>query len=456
MLKNNQIKKELNLLIKEKKIDFWFLTNSNIKRRNFYFRSDFILESFLKSIREEFEVRVYKKIEKNKEFFFKTFTFGISSKDNIKSLKTKIRLALKLSENSLIKYFEIESRTNLKENKNMLTSYLEDLEKKENFEEVVFNKVKILEEKIKDHNSNSNVKIIQNSLEFFFNINKISLETNFGLKKSYKKVGVYLETILSAKNSENDFENIEYKHIENFEKFNFSKYFDEIIEIILDKVSSKKISKNFSGPIILSSNAAFDFFISDYSPNPMISHLSSKMKFLKMSNFVKNEILIKKVNCDKLDISIKAKSKNSFNIPFDEWGDSSKNITLVKNNTIKNFISSRQYGFYTKNKLTGPFGQVEINLGNLNFKNLVYDENNLIEILSFAWFNPDDISGDFSAEIRFGYIHKKGKKIPFYGGLFTGNVFEMLKNVKLSKDRIIEKGYSGPKYLKFLKGKIIA
>ena len=65
------------------------------------------------------------------------------------------------------------------------------------------------------------------------------------------------------------------------------------------------------------------------------------------------------------------------------------------------------------------------------------------------------LSGNFSAEVRLGYIVKDGKKTPFKGGLFTGNIFKLLENCELSKELIEETGYKGPKSIKFYEGELV-
>jgi glycosyltransferase involved in cell wall biosynthesis len=92
---------------------------------------------------------------------------------------------------------------------------------------------------------------------------------------------------------------------------------------------------------------------------------------------------------------------------------------------------------------------------NNDIEELIKDEDKIIEIVTFASFSPDMISGDFSAEIRLGYIIENGIKTPFKGGLFTGNIFEISKEINLSNEKIETAGYIGPKQIKFFNANII-
>jgi TldD protein len=48
----------------------------------------------------------------------------------------------------------------------------------------------------------------------------------------------------------------------------------------------------------------------------------------------------------------------------------------------------------------------------------------------FSWLYPDVLSSSFSSEIRNGYLIKNGEvKQPIKGGLVSGKVFDLMKNI---------------------------
>ncbi len=73
----------------------------------------------------------------------------------------------------------------------------------------------------------------------------------------------------------------------------------------------------------------------------------------------------------------------------------------------------------------------------------------MLEIISFASYAPEGLSGNFTVEIRLGYLHKGRKKIPIKGGMFTGNIFQLIQNMKLSKEINEFQGYKGPEAVRF-------
>jgi predicted Zn-dependent protease len=77
----------------------------------------------------------------------------------------------------------------------------------------------------------------------------------------------------------------------------------------------------------------------------------------------------------------------------------------------------------------------------------------VVEIVSFSSFVPNSLSGDFSAEIRLGYLYEKkaGKlvKVPVRGAMFSGNVFKMLDAMRLSREQMTMERYKGPALVRF-------
>jgi len=75
--------------------------------------------------------------------------------------------------------------------------------------------------------------------------------------------------------------------------------------------------------------------------------------------------------------------------------------------------------------------------GDISFTDMVSDVKEGYYIDKFSRLNPDDVSGNFGAEIRSAYYIKDGElKNPIKLGNVSGNVLEMVKNcVYISKER---------------------
>jgi PmbA protein len=126
--------------------------------------------------------------------------------------------------------------------------------------------------------------------------------------------------------------------------------------------------------------------------------------------------------------------------PFDGEGIPSKENIIVKNGYFRSFLYDSYYGHKYSLDSTGnaarsgikeppkcgPRGmfvtQGERDIGNILSNGVIIEE-----LMGTHTANP--ITGDFSLGTG-GYICKNGEKTPFQGVIFSGNVFELLKNVK--------------------------
>lgn len=450
------LKNILESYVKDKKFNDFVIMESALLKNNIYLELDFKCESILNSQRKEFNITIFKN---DKDFTYENdISILENEKNNKKEIIKKIDLAISNLEFSKSKKWNLPKKNdiilddkNIKYQNFYNKKFLDD----KNIEKFIMMQYKILKNLIIQTNKKIKSKGLElefNSSEFFTSIRKNKILTSYELEKSSIKTSFYMELILSCNSIKSNFEYVEYTSIEDIYKFNYEKYFKETLKTIIEKSSSTK-SNNFKGEIILTKGAVSDFFNPDLRPNSLIFYLTSKSIYDKISNFKKGKNILKDVKKDKLDITINSLSNNSINIPYDGLGITSKKIKLVEKNKIKEVFSSKKYGDYTKNKPSGSFGEIEINTGVNKYKDLI--SNDCVEILNFASFTPDEITGNFSCEIRFGYVHKNGKKIPFSGGLFNGNIFELLKNCNLSSEKYLKKGFKGPKHIKFFKGEIV-
>ena len=101
-------------------------------------------------------------------------------------------------------------------------------------------------------------------------------------------------------------------------------------------------------------------------------------------------------------------------------------------------LADQRYSDYLKIPVTGELGNIEIQAGKLPMKALIEKglelKPSLLHIQAFSAFEPNPITGAFSAEIRAGLeITKTGVK-PIKGGSISGVLTDNLKNCYLSSE----------------------
>jgi predicted Zn-dependent protease len=123
-------------------------------------------------------------------------------------------------------------------------------------------------------------------------------------------------------------------------------------------------------------------------------------------------------------------------------------VLLVQNGVITGLLADPQYGAYLGMPPTGPAGTLEWEAGSAPALDLTQD-GPVLEVVSFSANMPNPLTGDFAAEIKFGYLHENGHRTPVAQGSVSGNVLELLARCVRSKETEEHPGYFGPSRVRF-------
>jgi len=120
---------------------------------------------------------------------------------------------------------------------------------------------------------------------------------------------------------------------------------------------------------------------------------------------------------------------------------------LIRNNELVAFWARQRFAEYLDLPATGDFGNIELAPGSTPAEELLSAPH--IEIVEFSAFVTNMISGDFSNEIRLGYVVDGEKRTPFKGGLLVGNLLDALADVRWSSETGFYGCYLGPTTARF-------
>lgn len=202
---------------------------------------------------------------------------------------------------------------------------------------------------------------------------------------------------------------------------------------------------NYTGPIVMRGNT-----LSVFINGGVIHSLSSgDAKYSKLSPWeIGQSVFRDEVQGDPLTVFANRQLPfgNHAN-RFDNDGLPAQRIPLIRDNILQTFIVDQRYAEYLDIAPTGDFGDIEVQAGVTPAAELLRGA--YIEIVGFSWFNPDPITGDFSSEIRLGYIVEAEKRTPFKGGTLVGNMLTALANVRWSAETTFQGDYQGPTTARF-------
>lgn len=179
----------------------------------------------------------------------------------------------------------------------------------------------------------------------------------------------------------------------------------------------------------------FDFYF---------THANARAVFNRFSLLNLDKSISEKDAGQKLTIKVDPFVKGGlFSNISDNYGIPLKPFTVVEKNIVKNFICELPYSKYLNIPYTGPDSNFIIEGGDKSLDDLTKEEDTVL-LLRFSAFSPKAITGDFSSEIRLGYITKNGKKIPIKGGSVSGNIRNLIHTIKLTNNITKSGNYIGP------------
>ena len=248
---------------------------------------------------------------------------------------------------------------------------------------------------------------------------------------------VVLDFVLLSKNRE--YELNYYGKRRFLKQYNFLKLIqNEALQLEELNFSELPPTGNFS--VVMADEALdtlFDYFIGQADGNAL---------YYKYSSFKQGESIYTKNATAKEPLTLYSDPNLEGGMSsgyVDDLGFPLKPITLIDNGILKNFTLSGKVASLLKQNITSAMACVSVKAGNTCYNDFLQD--GVLELLRFSTFHPNHITGAFSGEIRFGYLHKDGKKIPIKGGSVSGISQDAFLKCSFSKEVEMRENYHGPK-----------
>lgn len=209
----------------------------------------------------------------------------------------------------------------------------------------------------------------------------------------------------------------------------------------------------WQGPVMLSGEAAAQIFNPPFfSSDPFVAHTSAEMAYRKLSRFSVGEFITpEEPRGDRLTlVSDALRPYGVRSSAYDSSGAPAKNVTLIEDGVFKRPWADVKYAQYLGVEPTGDIGNLTVSRGATPLDHLRSTaQGPVYEVVAFSWFNPDRVTGDFSAEIRLGYRHDQSGVRPIKGGSLVGNIFRAFGDARFSAEPFTDGTYFGPAAIRF-------
>jgi hypothetical protein len=291
-----------------------------------------------------------------------------------------------------------------------------------------------------------------NSFEILTTASTMRVLNSNGIDISWHKTSVYLEVVLTCKAGMEEREFVMSRLVASPEQLDVQSLLMQQAQIARDATAAQP-NPGFTGDVLLAGQSVTEVFAPHHDLNPIVLHTSAKLETMGLSSLKLNQQLGQFIG-ETLTLSLNPQIPLGLGTaPVDEEGTPLRQVELIRNGTLINYLATARYAQYLNVPVTGNISNIQLSPGATREQHL--RGNNYFEIVSFSWFNPNPYSGDFSAEIRLGYHWVNGRRTPYRGGTFTGNMFKNILNTRFSKETTLSGAYYGPRAILFKQGQIV-
>ncbi len=272
------------------------------------------------------------------------------------------------------------------------------------------------------------------SAEVFVDRLTSRLVNHLGVDVSQEETSLEMELILLAKNGDRENEYIDRYTRRLSRDFNIEGEVALSAELARDATKAE-LPQTGHFPVVLTDEPLDHLF------NPIVARASARLKYNRMIEAKPGDRVLQAGSGDPVTLwSNPLISGASGSFRFDGYGMPAKPVCIVENNVLKTHLADKRYADYLGVPATGEMGNLEVTGGPLSYGDLlkaaIVKGGPVYHLLAFSAFEPNPITGAFSAEIRAGYELTSTGKRPVKGGSVSGVLQRDLANARFSRERV--------------------
>lgn len=281
-----------------------------------------------------------------------------------------------------------------------------------------------------------------NSCEFFINKKNSRIINSKGLDVSFDSYSGQIELVTESKSSTEEVELFEVLDFSDLDEAWIKGIVKKALQNTLLRASATPLPDLKDLPIILTGGAVKTFF-SNYIMKSSGQMLYNRLTTIKIGESVQGE----NIKGDKVNLKVTPFIENSTaSRYYDADGFFLKEVELIKDGILVNYVTSKRFADYLKIAPTGSVGNTVVSAGSKSVEELM--EGPHIELYNFSDFQMDPLAGNFGGEIRLGMYFDGEKKTPITLGSISGNVKNVQGNMFFSKELQKDNNFIGPKIIR--------
>jgi predicted Zn-dependent protease len=309
-------------------------------------------------------------------------------------------------------------------------------------ETIVLNPDKVIH-KIKDeilHAVSGLHDVRLSSSELFANYTVYEMENSLGLRTSSADTDMMFDFVLLTGEGHAEVESSGYKTVRFYRDLHAGETLRKYAQYARDSLTAV-LPENGKADVVFAEEALDTLF------NTFVSHAGGSSAYQGWSRFEKDKPVIDAPEGELLTMFSNPQLPGMMKSgPFDDNGLARKRVEVIRENIFKKRTLDKRYSDYLGGEATGAFANVEVETGAKKLEELLADGTYLL--LRFSTFEPNQITGNFSGEIRTGYRIEGGKRIPIKGGSVSGVIQDAFRRAWFSSEKVSRSAYRGPAGIK--------
>lgn len=277
-----------------------------------------------------------------------------------------------------------------------------------------------------------------NSVEIFITEHLEIVRNSRGIEKSQRRYDAMLETIPTYNGEK---QSVELYHQCRFISFDRETIVNEVRDMLLAaKARYEAVTPDFTMncPVILNKQELSELF------HEIAGDLNYASVYSRSNLFKKGDAIQTAPTGDVIGITMAgAVEGNVSSRKFDADGLTLRDIRIVENGKALNYYGSNRDGQYLGEAPTGALQCLCVDAGSVPAGE--FHKGPYLEVISMSGLQVDFYNDYIGGEVRLAYYHDGEKIIPVTGISITGQVRDVLNNLRLSTEVAAVNGYTGPK-----------
>ncbi len=266
-----------------------------------------------------------------------------------------------------------------------------------------------------------------NSYEIFVDSRTEHLVTSRGIDLKQTSLKSMMEAVINARDENHEIELYRMFRSGTCNQEQLAADLKETMRIGRDFLKTVKTPHLRSCPVIFTGEHAAT--IASY----FLDKIDAAMIYRRMSDWKKGEPYAEDIRGDKVTLKALRYLENSpANRAYDAEGAPIRDLTLIDEGTVAEYTGGRMFSSYIGNDNSFIVSNWEVTGGSATKEEI--HEGSWLEAAEFSDFQVDPLTGDIFGEIRLAYWHDGEKTIPVSGGSVSGNMNELVKQMRMSRE----------------------